>query len=64
VIENEKRLLEAIQLYEADAVSLGRAALAAGLSKEDFMQALGDRGIPCIRYDADDLEGEASGFDR
>ena len=64
MIENEKRLSAAMKRYDDEEISLGKAAQMAGLSKEAFMQELGARGIPCIRYDAGDLELEVRLFDR
>ena len=57
------KLAAAIQRYDDEEISLGKAAKEAGLSTEEFMQALGARGIACIRYDADDLEKEVRAFD-
>ena len=54
----EKKLAAAIQRYVDEEISLGKAAREAGLGIADFMEALGAREIPCIRFDADDLEQE------
>ncbi len=44
----------AIGLYKRQAVSLGRAAEAAGVSSSEFLVELGRRHIP-INYDVDEL---------
>jgi predicted HTH domain antitoxin len=52
-------LLElAVALYEADQISLGRAAEVAGLSYSQMIDELGRRGLPVVRYDVEDLERE------
>lgn len=45
-------------LYEAGVVSLGRAARIAGMHYGDFINLLGNWGVPVIRYSDDDLLGE------
>lgn len=42
----ENRLPIAIRLYEKGKVSLGKASEVAGLSQEDFMEILREKGIP------------------
>ena len=52
-------LLElAVALYESDQISLGRAAEVAGLPYSRMIDELGRRGIPVVRYSAEDLERE------
>lgn len=55
---NEARLLLCIKLYEADRISLGKAAELAGSSKWAFMELLAEQGIPVINYSPDELERE------
>ena len=51
------RLEIACALYARDALSLGRAAELAGMSKFDFGREVGRRGIP-RHYTAEDLEAD------
>lgn len=55
---NAERLELAVTLYERDVLSLGLAAKVAGLSYSRMVDALGERRIPVVRYDEDDLERE------
>ena len=55
---DEARLLLAVQLFEDDRVSLGRAAEIAGYSRRAFHEILGHRGVPVIDYPAADLDAE------
>ena len=48
----------AITLYESDQISLGRAAEVAGLPYSRMVDEFGRRGIPVVRYSAEDLEHE------
>lgn len=54
-LEDEARLLIALELYREGRVSLGKTAEVAGLSVGDFMYELRVRRIP-LNYDAEDLE--------
>ena len=47
----------ALGLYIDGKVTLGRAALIAGMPKSAFLDELGQRRIP-VHYDADDLESD------
>ena len=66
VIEDEKQtaieISLAVNLYQDEAVSLGKAAKLANLSTEEFMEMLGAKEIPCISYDPDDLDREVASF--
>ena len=53
--EAEARLLLAVKLYELGRVSTGRAAELAGMSRVDFMFALGRFGLSPIGVDPDEL---------
>ena len=55
---DEARILLAIQLFEDERVSLGRAAEVAGYSKRTFIEILGHRGVPVIDYPPEDLDRE------
>ena len=54
------RLLLAIQLFEDERISLGKAAEYAGYLRRAFVEILGRRGVAVIDYDPDDLAGELS----
>ncbi len=48
----------AIHLFESDIVTMSRAAKIADLSIENFMEVLGEAGIPAADYPPEDLEEE------
>ncbi|WP_334188705.1 UPF0175 family protein [Noviherbaspirillum sp.] len=48
----------AIRLYRESAVSIGRAAKIAGMSREEFMKRLGELTISIINYDSSELDEE------
>jgi predicted HTH domain antitoxin len=50
VTPDEARLLLAIQLFQEQRVSCGRAAEVAGVRKPEFMRELGRRRIPVVNY--------------
>jgi predicted HTH domain antitoxin len=52
----------AIRMYEQEAVSLGRAALIAGLSLGEFIDRLAALKIPVVRYSGEELERELAQF--
>ena len=54
-LEDELRLLAALELYREGRVSLGKAAEIAGLSLREFLYELRIRGIP-LNYDLEELE--------
>ena len=47
-----------IKLYEAERISLGKAAELAGYSKRAFMEVLSKEGIPVINISPEDLNRE------
>ncbi len=55
-VDRELRLLLAAKLFEVGRVSLGQAAMVAGLGKIEFIDELGRLRIPLIDYD--DLDAE------
>lgn len=62
-VEEEKfvediKLFAALKLYEKGGLSLGKAAVLAGKSKEEFMDALSEHGIDVIRYSKEELDDE------
>ncbi|TMB88175.1 MAG: UPF0175 family protein [Chloroflexi bacterium] len=57
----ELRLAAAAKWYELRQISQGRAAEIAGLSRREFLDALGRFGVTPFQYDADDIVREAKG---
>jgi len=55
----EMRLAAAIKWYEMGDVSQGRAAEIAGLSRQEFLSALGRYGVSPFQYTADEVLEEA-----
>ena len=58
---DEARLLLSIKLYEAERISLGKAAELAGDSKRAFMELLSREGVPVINISPEDLDRELDG---
>jgi predicted HTH domain antitoxin len=54
----ELRLAAAVKWYEMKMVSQGRAAEIAGLSRREFLDALGRFGVTPFQYDAEEVVGE------
>ena len=54
-VEEELRLLVALELYREGRISLGKAAELAGLSLREFLYELRSRRVP-LNYDLDELE--------
>lgn len=52
----------AVRLFDAGQVSLGKAALLAGMDKHAFTEHLGRLGIPVVRTTQDELEQELAAF--
>jgi predicted HTH domain antitoxin len=55
----EMRLAAAVQWYESRRISQAKAAEIAGLSRAEFLQALGQLGISPFQYSADEVIQEA-----
>jgi predicted HTH domain antitoxin len=55
----EMRLAAAVKWFEMRLVSQGRAAEIAGLSRSEFIDALGRFGVSPFQYGADELVAEA-----
>lgn len=55
----EMRLAAAVKWYELRRVSQGRAAEIAGLSRSDFLTALGRFGVTPFQYSAEEIREEA-----
>ncbi len=53
------RLAAAVKWYELREVSQARAAEIAGVSRADFLEALGRYGVSPFQYDADEATEEA-----
>ncbi|MBW3541900.1 MAG: UPF0175 family protein [Planctomycetes bacterium] len=58
VAAEEARLLLAIQLFQEQRVSCGRAAEVAGLKKSDFIAELGQRKIPVVNYPPEEVASD------
>ena len=56
---SQMKLYTAMQLYKEHKLSLGKAAELSGLSKEYFVEALGQHEIPLINYEIEDIASEA-----
>lgn len=54
----ELRLAAAVKWYERGMVSQGRATDIAGISRADFIEALGRFGVTPFQVDADELTSE------
>ncbi len=52
------KLFTAMMLYEDGTLSLGKAAVLAGKSEGEFMEALSEHGIDVIRYSKWELDEE------
>jgi predicted HTH domain antitoxin len=57
---NELRLAAAVKWYEQGALSQGRAAEIAGLSRAEFIDALGRFGVSPFQASVDELVTEAN----
>ncbi len=55
----ELRLVAAVKWYEMRELSQEKAASIAGLSRAEFIDALGRFGVSPFQYDADDIVHEA-----
>jgi predicted HTH domain antitoxin len=55
----ELRLAAAVKWYEMRRISQGKAAEIAGLSRSEFIAALGQFGVTPFQYDADDIIEDA-----
>lgn len=56
----EMRLAAAVKWYEQGRVSQGRAAEIAGLSRSEFIDALGRFGVSPFQYTAEEVLAEAN----
>jgi predicted HTH domain antitoxin len=56
----EMRLAAAVKWYELKIVSQGRAAQIAGISRAEFLDALGRLGVSPFQYGPDEIAEEAS----
>lgn len=52
-------LEEAIALYAAQSMSQGQAAALAGVSRSEFIDALGRAGVPVFQYSVEEVLEEA-----
>ncbi len=58
VSQTDAQILFAMKLFEADKLSLGKAAEAAGLSYRTFYELLVRYGIPVVTMTEDDVKWE------
>jgi predicted HTH domain antitoxin len=56
--ETDMQIFIAAKLYEAQKLSLGQAAEAAGLSKRTFAELLGRYGVSLFSQNAEELESD------
>lgn len=62
--QTDAQILFAIKLYEAEKLSLGKAAEVAGLSYRTFYELLGRYGVPIFNMTTEDTEQEIRNVDR
>ena len=60
---NEMRLAAAVKWYELGILSQAKAAEVAGLTRAEFITALGRFKVSAWQYTAEELEAELSGTD-
>jgi predicted HTH domain antitoxin len=58
ISETDAQILFAIKLFEAEKLSLGKAAEGAGLSYRTFYELLVRYGIPVAAYSGEDVKAE------
>ena len=58
---HEMRIAAAVKWYELQRVSQGKAAQIAGLSRAEFLDALGRYGVTPFQYSAEEIIAEVSG---
>jgi predicted HTH domain antitoxin len=63
-IAGESRKLFAMKCFKEKVLSLGRASELSGLSKWDFIEYLGDNGVPVVDYDQDEMKREFETADK
>lgn len=59
---NKMRLYSALQFFKDRKLSLGKAAMLAGMEKVQFVLELDKFEIPLINYDSEELEQELAAF--
>lgn len=57
-IVSESRKLLSMRYFQQKLLSAGKAAELAGLSKWEFIQYLGEQGVPFLDYDDEELQRE------
>ncbi len=57
-IASESRKLLAVKLFKEKLISFGKAAALSGLNKWEFVDLLGESGVPVISYDKDEVKRE------
>jgi predicted HTH domain antitoxin len=61
VSAEEVRVLVAVRLFELGRISRGKAAELAGLPLREFLDVLGDSGVPLLDYEPAELAAELDG---
>ena len=64
ILARESRKLLAMKFFREKLLSFGKAAELAGLSKWEFIDYLGENGIPVIDYDEQELDREVEAVER
>ena len=59
-LASELRLLWIIDRVRSGGISLGRAAVLAGMDRWSFMQAMSAHGVPAIGYSVEDLKKDVA----
>lgn len=62
LVRSGVRVALAVKLFDEEAISVGRAAKLAGVSRIEFINHLGALRIPLARYGADELAQELADF--
>jgi predicted HTH domain antitoxin len=62
--QTDAQILFAIKLFEAEKLSLGKAAEAAGLSYRTFYELLVRYGVPIVSMTEEDVKEEIANIDR
>ncbi|MEI6815069.1 MAG: UPF0175 family protein [Bacteroidota bacterium] len=54
--EKEAAMILAAKLYDMEILTMGRAAELAGITKREFMETVGNYGVPTFKYTLEDLK--------
>ena len=56
VSESELKMIIAAKLFDMGELSSGQAAKMVGITRREFLEAVGKYGVSIFQYDADELE--------